>query len=198
MPLTIMLIAVLLAAAIYALIARRSLALQLRHLWHVMRTYWLATGLLTLYSAICGILLVSMLISPLHMLLVLSGEFTWDTAPVAILLALPFTAGVCGGWWEVRQDVARPEGGRILNQGILTGLMAMVLPALFGAFGWGLALWTDEEVYAGLAGMVVGGLLWAAAILAPGMVLGVIGAVLGVTVHRWRHRGGPIAPAGVS
>ena len=65
--------------------------------------------------------------------------------------------------------------------------MAMVLSALFGAVGWGLALWTDEEVYAGLARIVVGGLLWAVAVLAFVMVLGVSGAVLGVTVHRWRR-----------
>ena len=198
MPISIMLIAVLLAAGIYAWIARRDLRLQLQQLWHIMRTHRLATGLLTLYSLICGILLITMLISPLHMLLVLSGEFNWDTAPVAILLALPFAAGVCGGWWEVRQDVARHDGGRILNQGILVGLMAMVLPALLGAVGLGLALWTDEEVYAGWIGMVVGALLWAGAILALGMVLGVIGALLSVTVHRLRRWGGPTAPAGVS
>jgi hypothetical protein len=193
-----MLIAVLLAIGIYVWIARHSLRQQLPQLWHIMQTHRLATGLLTLYSFICGILLVSMLISPLHLLLFLSGEFTWGTAPVVLMLALPFAAGVWGGWWEVRRDVAHSNGGRLVNQGILAGLMAMVLPALLGIIGLGLAMWTDKEVFAGWIGMMVGALLWAGAILALGIILGMIGALLSVSVHRWRHRGEPIAPAGVS
>lgn len=163
-----------------------------------MQTYRLATGVLALYSVIGGVLLVTMRISPLHMLLVLFGEFTWDTAPVAILLVLPFAAGACGGWWEMRRDVARPDHGCILNQGILAGLMAMVLPALLGAIGWGLALWTDAEVYGGWAGMVVGALLWVGAILALGMVLGAIGAFAGAGLAQLagpRRQGGPRQPS---
>jgi hypothetical protein len=197
MPLTIILLAVLLAAGIYVWTVRHDLRLQLPQLWQSMRTHPLVTGLLILYSIICGILLVTMRVSPLHMLLFLSGEFTWDTAPVAIMLALPIAAGVCGGWWAVRRDVARPDGGRILNHGILAGLMAMVLPALLGTIGLGLATWTDEEVYAGWIWMVVGALLWAGASLALGVVLGVIGALLSVSVHRLRRQSGPAAPAGV-
>ncbi|HEU5099531.1 MAG TPA: hypothetical protein VFU22_10960 [Roseiflexaceae bacterium] len=202
MPLTIILIAMLLTAGLYAVIARHRLRLQLPQMWHIMRTHRLAAGMLAIYSVGCGLLLVTLRVSPLHVLLFLSGELTWDTASVAVLVALPLAAGVYGGWWLERSDPSPPGGRQIIDRGFLTGLGVMALPALFAAVGLGLATWMDGTVDGGWIRMVAGALLWgglwAAAILALGMVLGTLGALLGATVYRVRHRGGPTASAGVS
>jgi hypothetical protein len=113
-----LLIAVLLAAGIYIVIARHRFQLQLRRLWHALRVHWLATGLLALYGITVGILLVTGFNTPLG----------------ALLLAFPVVAGICAGWWEVRRDAVNASA-RVFDQGLLVGLLATTLPVLLMIVG---------------------------------------------------------------
>lgn len=190
MPLTLILMVVALAAAVYMWTARRRLRLELRELWRTMRAHRLVTGLLAVLSVICGILVAVMIVSPLHLALFLDGQLDRSTAPAAILLVLPIVAGACAGWWEAWRAAERTHGRRTLDHGLLAGLLAMALPALLGAVGLGGVVWADEQLPAGPP--LIGELLWAAAILALGLVFGVIGAFVGAGLAgrpRLFHRG---------
>lgn len=181
-------IAVLLAATIFRFTARQFQP-QLARLRQGTSSHPIVTLLLLLSCMIGGIVL------GMGFLGVLS-------APVGIMmLTLPFLAGCCAGWWQTRRDAAAAGMRPIIEQGMLAGLLVTVLPAalaliMIAWFAWSSP--TGEPPLSWDALRVVGAFFVAAAYLAAGMALGVAGALLGVSGHRWRHRGGPTTPVGVS
>lgn len=117
------------------------------------------------------------------------------------MLALPFVAGCCGGWWQAWSDAPHPDVRPIFDLGMLAGLSVTVLPAALAViviawFAWSSP--TGEPPFSWNALRVLSAFFGAAAYLAVGMVLGMLGALLGETVQRRWRRGGPTAPAGVS
>ena len=182
-------IAILLAVGTYRFTARR-LQPQLAELRQSTSRHPIITLLLILYCLIGGIMLGFMLVSSVNKAL---GAIS--------MFALPFLAGCCGGWWQAQSDTPRPGVRPTVEQGMLVGLLVTVVPAALAViviawFAWSSP--TGEPPFTWNVLGVLGAFFGAGAYLALGMVLGALGALLGVTVHHWRHRGGPIAPAGVS
>lgn len=183
-PLTITIIAVLLAAAIYALVVGSRLRIQMRQLWRALRAHRLVAGLLTLYSVIAGILLVTCLTAPREI----------------VLLTLPIAAGVCGVWWEVRQASIRPFKEQILDRDILAGLLVVALPVLCIGILQGWLAGREGELAVTVAAWTAWKtlLLWVEIILGMGIVIGVFGAFISIWFSRLPdpcHRGGPQRPA---
>jgi hypothetical protein len=172
---TFLLIAALLAVGLSALAASLRLRQQL---WHALRTRWLISGLVTLYGVIAGMLLVTGFNSP----------------RMIFLLALPVVAGVCGIWWELRQEAVRPVTERILERGVLAGLILVVLPLLCIAIGQVWLAWRSGDLAVVVATWTAWEhiLPWVAGILGTGVVIGVLGTFVGIWLTELpgpRHRG---------
>lgn len=173
MLLMVILIGVLLVTIIYSVRARNQFRLQAQRLGQAVRTHRTMTGLLVLYGILTGIFLVTGFTPPL----------------LGFLLAFPVLAGVAGGWWETQRD-ARHTAERVLNQGILVGLLATALPVLLMVAGdlwlaWQTG-WYIADPTSIAAGNPVGWgelwvdlLLWAGSFLGLGIILSVVGAFIG-------------------
>jgi hypothetical protein len=160
----IILIVALIAAGIYWWKGRQ-VGLYMRQLGQDVRHHWLAATLLLLYSVICGVMFV----------------VGFNPLLVSVPLALPFSAGICVGWWEARRETARSRDDRLIGYGILGGLLAMLLPALILVIGNAALAWTGA--YELEPGTVTNFLLetvgWAGGLLGLGVILGVVGAYSG-------------------
>jgi hypothetical protein len=183
-------IAIPLAAGIF--FASDRYLLQLRRLWQALRAHPLVTWLLILYGVTVGIFLVTGFYSPTE----------W------LLLGFPVAAGFCAGWWELRRDAAGAYM-RVLDQGVLVGLLATTLPVLIMIVGDMWLAWqtgwyvADPEreamgIPSGWGALLGEELLWSMVLLGVGIILGVIGAFVGAwlaTLRSPSRRGGPQQPS---
>ena len=165
MLLFIILIVALIAAGIYWWQGRRRVGRYMRQLGQDVRHHWLAATLLLLYSVICGAMFV----------------FGFNPLLVSVPLALPFSAGICVGWWEARRETERSRDDRLIGYGILGGLLAMLLPALILVIGNVALAWSGSyDLEPGKASEFLAETVgWAGGLLGLGVILGVVGAYSG-------------------
>jgi hypothetical protein len=160
----------------------------MRRLWHDIQAHPLTVALF----AVCwiGTWVISAMI--------------WPEAMGLLQFVLIFVASIFVGWWRMPATAAWSQVhiDDSIKHGLLVAVLVMEIDLVIIAIIDKLSEPAIEATSAPWWGAVAGGLAFFLGFGmiagAAGMIGGLLGGALAYVVHRWRHRGDPAAPTGVS